>query len=72
MSVVRPRAANLEGRELPTASAFLSDVTEQTHWFKQEDLVIRLCLAEGCDGKLEVGEIQMHMHEHTAIWNADL
>lgn len=72
MSVVHPRAANLLGRDLPTASAFLSDVTEQTQWFRQKGLGICCCSAEGCDGKVEVGETQMRMREHLAVWTADL
>lgn len=39
-------------------SAFLSDVTGKTHWFKQEDLVIHLCLAEACDEEVGAGGLQ--------------
>ena len=69
MSLVHPCAANLVWREL---AGFLSDVPEKTHWFKQEDLVIQFCLAEGCDEKVGVRELQRPMHRRATARNADL
>lgn len=52
MSLIHPCAANLARRKLPAVSAFLPDVTENPHPFKQEAQAIWFGLRTGMERRV--------------------